>query len=228
MRFTDHHDCAVLSMFCRGKLCEQLTHGPGRVFGRGEYIFVNGSPAQSVYFLRHGLVKTSMISENGEELILAIHRPGEIFGELCLCGLERREQALAMEPSEVVEIPFEALLAHLQGNRQALTDFLSNMVRHLSEAYSQLQALAFDPTLQRLARTLLKLAQELGKPTPDGLEIDHYIRQEELAQMIGARREVVSTALNRLREMGLIDYSRKGYLTIKIKELQAHLEVPNP
>ncbi|HKS96291.1 MAG TPA: Crp/Fnr family transcriptional regulator, partial [Terriglobia bacterium] len=208
MRFTDHQHCAVLSKFCRGKLCEQLTQRPGRVLGRGEFIFLPSSPADSVYFLRDGLVKTSTISESGEELILAIHQPGEIFGELCLCGGERHAQALAMEPSEVVEIPFEALMAHLQGNRQALTDFLSNLVRHLAEAYSQLETLAFDPTVQRLARTLLKLAQELGKPTPDGLEIDHYIRQEELAQMIGARREVVSTALNRLREMGLIDYSR--------------------
>jgi Mn-dependent DtxR family transcriptional regulator len=72
---------------------------------------------------------------------------------------------------------------------------------------------------------LLRLAKELGgEQTPEGQEIAHYIKQEELAQMIAASREVVSSSLNQLRTLGLINYSRKGRLTVNVGALQAYLE----
>lgn len=77
---------------------------------------------------------------------------------------------------------------------------------------------------ERLARTLVILADTLGEDTPEGTHIVHYVRQEELAQMLAARREVVSGLLNRLRERGLISYSRKGEITVHRAPLQAYLD----
>jgi len=56
-----------------------------------------------------------VVSEGGNELILGLHKPGEIFGELCFCGGERREQAMAIEESEVVEIRFDNLATESPG-----------------------------------------------------------------------------------------------------------------
>ncbi len=226
VNLTDHDHRRVISGLLGGKLCDQLTQRPGRKFSPGEFIFVRGDTARSIYFLRQGLVKTTISSEEGEELILGVHKPGEVFGELCLCSGERRAQAVAMEATEVVEIRFDDLITHLQQNRQALTNFLTNVVQHLSEAYDQLRMLAFEKTLQRMALALLKLAQKLGKPTAEGVEIEHYLRQEELAQMIGVAREVASSTLNHLRTMGLVTYSRKGRITVNTKALQAYLNLP--
>ena len=219
-----HAGCRALSGVLRGALCEQLARRPGRRVVAGEFLYLTGDRAKSLYYLRAGLAKTSRVSPAGEELIVRIHRPGEIFGELCVCAGERREQAMALEPSDVVEILLDDLLAQLRRSPDAALDLVTALCERLGEAYARVQSLSFEPAAERLARTLLMLADTLGEATSDGVHIAHYVRQEELAQMIAARREVVSGLLNRLRERGLIDYSRKGPISVNRAALQAHLD----
>jgi CRP/FNR family cyclic AMP-dependent transcriptional regulator len=82
----------------------------------------------------------------------------------------------------------------------------------------------FDDTATSLARTLIKLGTQLGHPAVGGVEIPHYVRQEDLAEMIGASREVVSSLLNRLRKLQLVEYRRKGRLLVRTAALLDYLE----
>jgi CRP/FNR family cyclic AMP-dependent transcriptional regulator len=224
MNFTDDHGCLALSTVFRGKLCEQLSSRSTRHVPAGQTIYTTADPGDSVYFLRSGLVKTSVISEKGKELLLSIYGPGAIFGELCFCSGQRREQAVAMEGSEVVEILFDDLVSELAKSRQAMLDMFNAICLRLSQAHDQLMILSFDKTMERLALKVLELADELGDSTVEGTNIAHYIRQEELAQMIAAPREVVSSLLNELREMDLVTYSRKGRLTVRTTALRTYLD----
>ena len=208
MNMADHRHCQALSGCFRGKLCEQLMNRPGRPVAKGELVYGLGDSAQSVFFLRRGLVKLTSLTEEGRELILRLHQAGEVFGELCHCTGERREQAVAMENSEIVELSFDEFVAHLQGSRQAMLMFLSNVAQQHSAAYEKIQTLSFSSTMERLVRTLARLADEFGVPDGEWIRLTHYFRQDDLAQMIGARREVVSTLLNQLRDQGLITYAR--------------------
>jgi CRP/FNR family transcriptional regulator len=124
----------------------------------------------------------------------------------------------------VVEITLEELLKQLQRNPQAALDLVTALCERLGALSGRLQSLSFEPTPVRLARTLLLLADTLGSLGPEGTRTVHYVRQEELAQMIAARREVVSGLLNVLRAEGLIDYSRKGHITVRRDALQRHLD----
>ena len=72
-------------------------------------------------------------------------------------------------------------------------------------------------------RTLGRLADEFGEPDGEWIRLTHYFRQDDLAQMIGARREVVSTLLNQLREQGLITYARKDGVLLRRAELDRFL-----
>ncbi len=108
--------------------------------------------------------------------------------------------------------------------RSPLTTFLGLVCERLSESYDRLAMLSFDDTTTRLARTLIKLGTQLGQPTVGGVEIPHYVRQEDLAEMIGASREVVSSLLNRLRKLRLVDYRRKGRLLIRTAALLDYLD----
>src|SRR4051812_21132209 len=54
--------------------------------------------------------KSSIASEDGKELILRLHKPRDILGELCFCDGRRREQAVAMEDSEIIQIPLDDLI----------------------------------------------------------------------------------------------------------------------
>ncbi|MFO0774007.1 MAG: Crp/Fnr family transcriptional regulator [Nitrospiraceae bacterium] len=214
MNLLDHRQCTALSRCFRGKICDQLLGRPGRSVAKGEPVYSVGESAQSVFFLRRGLIKLTAVNEDGRELILRLHQSGDVFGDLCHCTGERRESAIAMEEVEIVELQFDEFIAHLQANRPALLLFLSNVAQQLSSAYELIQTLSFDSTMERLVRTLIRLAEEFGEPEGECVKVSHHFRQDELAQMIGARREVVSTLLNRLREQGAITYARKDGLLL--------------
>jgi len=110
----------------------------------------NGDAARSVYLVRRGLIKTAFVSPAGQELTLRMHPPGDVFGELCLCSGERREQAVALEASEVVTITLEMLLARLRQDPLAALDLTA----------AQNSLLDAEKTLKR--------AQLLGSRFPHG------------------------------------------------------------
>jgi CRP-like cAMP-binding protein len=219
-----HGECLVLSSLFRGNLCAQLTARPGRRFDAEQPVYHAGDASHEVYYLRSGLVKIVGLSADGREAILDIHKPGEIFGLFCLCGSSRADSAVAMEESEVVTITLADLVARLSESRDALEGFILTVSQRLTRAYDTIQELAFESVPARLAHVLLRLADEMGHETENGIELEHYITQEELGQMLSARREVVSTALGKMRERGLVEYTRRGKLTINRRALTDFVE----
>jgi CRP/FNR family transcriptional regulator len=226
-RLTAHPQCIAMSDLFRGKLCEELGRRPSRRVKAGEFLYHMGEAARSVYLVRRGLIKTSLVSPGGQQLTLRIHKTGDILGELCLCAGERREQAVALEESDVVEIPLDLLLARLRRDPSAALDFAKAASARLLETYQRLESLSAEPAMGRLARALLDLASDLGQPAAHGIQIPHHITQEELGRLISARREVVSSLLNELRKTGLISYTRRGYIVIDRDALQDLLESIN-
>jgi CRP/FNR family transcriptional regulator, cyclic AMP receptor protein len=225
---TQHGRCQTLASLMRGELCEQFARRPGLRRDAGRYLYFIGEPAKSLYYLKSGLVKTSRMSAEGDETILQLHRAGDVLGELCFCVGTRLEQAVALEPSEVVEIPLVDILARFRHAPDAALELVLVLSERLGSMHDRVQSLAVEPTMERLARTLLLLASSLGEETPGGTQITHYVKQEELAQMVAARREVVSGLLNRLRERGLIQYSRKSAISVRRDALQAYVNSLRP
>jgi CRP/FNR family transcriptional regulator, cyclic AMP receptor protein len=197
---------------------------PARPIRAGQHLYRTGHQAHSLFLVRTGLIKTSTISPAGEELTLRLHKPGDLLGELCLCGGGRRENAVAMEASTITEISVGALVSRLRNDADAAVELAAAVCDRLTDAYEQIESLSWDTVLYRLVRTLLRLADELGEPSESGTRLAHYIRQEELARLVGARREVVSGLLNRLRGSGHISYSPRGAITIRRMALEQFLE----
>src|ERR687897_2805548 len=154
-RLADHSQCVAVSHLFRGKLCAELGRKPARHVQSGEFLYHMGEAARSVYLVRGGLIKTSMVSPGGHELTLRIHKAGDILGELCLCADERREQAVALEESQIVEIPLDLLIARLRRDPEAALDFAAAASEHLLQTYQRLQSLSVEPAMGRLTRTLL-------------------------------------------------------------------------
>jgi CRP/FNR family transcriptional regulator, cyclic AMP receptor protein len=223
-RLSNHAQCVVLSSCLRGKLCQQMTPLPPRHFRAGERIYLMGNPAQSLFLLQSGLVKTSVISPDGEELTLRIHGSGDILGELCLCGGGRRDEALALEPSTVAELPMSVLMGRLKRDPEVAMELASIMCERLADAYERVESLSWETVLERLIRTLLKLAVDFGETSVPGTHIGHYIKQDELAKIVGARREVVSGLMSRLRTSGHISYSPRGFIAVNRAALQAYVD----
>lgn len=196
---------------------------PGRHVAVSAFVYLKGDPARSVYWLRAGLVKTSVVWRDGREFILRLVRPGEFFGEVSLTAGEHDEHARALEASEIVEIPAAEFVNRVVQDPGVTAGTLWELAVRLREGRETARDLVFASTLERLCLVLRRLAAELGEPDRGFTVIPHYITQEDVARMTGARREVVSSLLNRLREGGVITYSRKGTLRIRGNILDRYL-----
>lgn len=216
---------SVLATIFRGKLCDvALRNRSVATFEKDQVIYDVGGENQTFFFLQKGFVKVGSITEDGHELIYDVRKAGDIVGELCASGQRRQDRAVALERTEVIAVPLDEVLDIVQKNRDLLRELVQVFCNSLSDAYDQLNSLAFGDTVHRLVRVLLKLGTQLGRSSGRTTELSAYLTQEEISQMVAARRERVSTAMNFLRNRGMVDYSHGGYLVLNLKALQNYAD----
>lgn len=181
-------------------------------YHKGQIIFYRGDPGTSMYVLLSGAVELTLPSDSGSEVLVALLRPGEHFGELAvLDGQPRYVTAVAAEETQVLAIARDQLVAFLQEHGQASLQValaLCLRLRHITELLADM---AFLDLLSRVAKRLCELAG-IFETVPAG-PVDVRVNQEALAEMVGASREAVNKQLARLREMALIQ-TRRGRVRI--------------
>ncbi len=182
-------------------------------YGANRTIFVQGDPADSVWYLQHGEVQLAVISQQGKEAIVSVLGDNEFFGEGCLASqLSRISTASAVTDCTLCRIE-KALMVRLLHEQHGIselfvTHLLSRNIRYEEDLVDQL----FNSSEKRLARILLLLAH-FGKESR--IETIHPgINQEHLAQMVGTTRSRVSHFMNKFRTLGFIDYTGNGGLTV--------------
>jgi len=120
-------------------------------------------------------------------------------------------------------VPFQEIMELLLNKPDLIAVLVDFLCRALKEAYMQVNMLATDDTVHRLVKVLIGLATKLGQSSEPLVEIPTYFTQEEIAQMVAARRERISTALNSLRRRGMMQYSTRGHLVLNVNALESHL-----
>jgi CRP-like cAMP-binding protein len=211
---------SALAGIFRGRFCDILL--PGRVataFAEDAVVYELGETQRALWFVRRGIVKIGTITADGREIIYDVRKEGDVVGELCAFEPVRRDRAVVVERADLVSVALTDALDALARHPAALQDLVEVFGGALAEAYDQLSSLANDDLMHRLRRTLRSLADKLGVPDGDFVEIGTYLTQDELAQMVKARRERVSTALNILRQSGVVQYSPRGRLRVDMRAL---------
>jgi len=74
----------------RGSLLSETKNSSAISIGKHKHVYTVGDERETVYFIEKGQIKLVMVSSEGKECMLAIHGPGDVFGELCLSGLGAR------------------------------------------------------------------------------------------------------------------------------------------
>jgi CRP/FNR family transcriptional regulator, cyclic AMP receptor protein len=214
---------SALAPIWRGRFCDTLL--PGRAtttFDREEVVYELGDKERNLFFIQNGLVKVGTIINSGREIIYDIRKDGDVVGELSCFETSRRDRAVAIERTEAVTVPFTEAMHVMAQYPALLQDFIEACGRALSEAYDQVNRLADGSVERGLVEVLQSLAEKLGHPAGQFVEIGAYLTQEELSQMVVARRERVSTALNSLRRRGIVQYSARGFLLIDTSALESY------
>lgn len=176
-------------------------------------IFDQGQPADSIFYLRQGKVKLSVLSQQGKEAIVATLSAGEFLGEGCLAGQPlRMATATTVTDCKLFRIEKSRMLRLLHEKHEISEMFvahlLSRNIRYEADLVDQL----FNSSEKRLARILLLLAH-FGKESRAERVLPE-VSQDDLAQMIGTTRSRVSHFMNKFRKLGFVDYSDNDGLTV--------------
>ncbi len=176
-------------------------------------IYIQGAPADAVYFLLHGKVELAVTSEDGKEAIIATLGPGDFFGEGCLASQPvRTGSATSVGKSTLAKVPKPAmtrLLCADPGLSQVFISFLlARLVRNEADFVDQI----FNSSEKRLARMLLLLSH-FGEHSTTETVVDG-VNQEHLAQMVGTTRSRINVFMNKFRTLGYIDYRPGQGLTV--------------
>jgi CRP/FNR family transcriptional regulator, cyclic AMP receptor protein len=172
-------------------------------------VFLQGQPADALFYIRRGKVKLSVLSKQGKEAIVAILSAGEFFGEGCLAGQTvRMASAVAITDCtfDKIEKPLMERMLHEHHDISELfvKHLLSRNIRYEADLVDQL----FNSSEKRLARILLLLSH-FGKESKAETVVPR-VSQDTLAQMVGTTRSRVSHFMNRFREHGFIEYDDGG------------------
>jgi CRP/FNR family cyclic AMP-dependent transcriptional regulator len=197
-----------------------------RRFRRGETIFHQGDPGDSLFLIVEGAVKIVLPSPEGEEAaIIATLSKGDFFGELALLdGAYRSATAVALEQTGTLVLrqePFERLLDTDVGLRHALLAGLAGELRRLT---GHVEELHFLDLPGRLASRIVRMAEERSPGERGEVELPWPFTQSEVAAMIGGTRQTVNRLLADLVDQDLIRFQKDVLIIPSVDRLSRAAE----
>jgi CRP/FNR family transcriptional regulator, cyclic AMP receptor protein len=180
---------------------------------RGERLFSEGDKGDRLYIILTGKIKLTKAAPDGRENLLSVHGPGEMFGELSLFDpIPRTSSATAITQAELAGLAHDAMRAFLATRPEVSMHLLQALAQRLRRINEVKADLVFTDVPGRVAKALLDLSERFGVQTPEGMQVNHDLTQEELAQLVGASRETVNKALADFAARGWIHLAAKSVL----------------
>jgi CRP-like cAMP-binding protein len=172
---------------------------------RNDIVFGEDDPPDAMYVVRSGRIAMANTSVDGRESVMALMEAGDLFGEMPLLdGGKRSASARALEPSELVRVPYGPVEEVLRERPELLWGVVRLLVQRLRTTDAALADSVFLDVTGRTAKRLLELAGGAD-------EFVLPVTQEELAGMVGASRERVNKALSAFIRLGWLEQSERRY-----------------
>jgi CRP/FNR family cyclic AMP-dependent transcriptional regulator len=208
----------------RKLLHQEMSHVTPLTIAKHTNVYTCGDHDERIFFIESGQIKLSILSSAGKQCLLDIYTAGDIFGELSLAAAgRRRETATAMENTILKHVPRRQFLSRLSCN-SLLEEFVRYLTMRIGDQQQVIANLMTRNSEQRLAITLVQLAQKLGHQELRSIRIAQKISHTDLAEMVGTTRPRISIFMSRFRDLGLIDTTLEHHLIIKEKLLTEYAE----
>jgi CRP-like cAMP-binding protein len=173
-----------------------------------------GEPAELFALVQIGHLKLGQVNAAGAESLVRFIGPGDCYGAVAL--ISRRTypvSAVAVEPARVLTWSRETITSFAERLPRLKSNIFEEVTRRMTGVLSVAQELATERVPQRLAKALLRLAEQGGDQTPHGVHIVHPVTRQELADLTGATLFTVSRLMSQWESDGLLRTSR-GDVTI--------------
>jgi CRP-like cAMP-binding protein len=182
-------------------------------YSRNEAIYSPGQRAQKVFYVLKGAVKIAVHSGK-KDVVKYVVQPGCIFGESCLMGdWYRRDFAYAMQnDTEVLELDANALLYLMRHNFAFAQSLLHLLGERLRQTEAQLEKVVLKDSRSRILEFLHQLGLEHGRPVGTETLVKHNMTHQDIADLTGTSRQMVTAVLNQLKRSNVLYFNRKKIL----------------
>ncbi len=195
-----------------------------RLYRRGQVVFHQGDPGGCLYIIERGSVKVSLLSETGEEALLAIMGAGDFFGELALIdGQPRSATVIALADTRACTLDHQSFLAFFGASPEAavaVCGALAARLRQMNQRFAEVISLDLPG---RLAKCLLELAERNGEAVAEGVAFELPLSQREIGELVGASRQSVNRALAQWEHLGLLRRRHRRIVLVRPDALQRRI-----
>lgn len=181
-----------------------------RGYEEGETIYRSGAPADGLYILATGRVKVLRPALDGSDVLVDVVTPGAMFGSVAAVGQSTHpDTAEALTVACTLWTSAADFRRVLRQHPTVALRVLDDLATRLEESQESVRRLSGGTVEQRVASTLLTLADKVGEPRGDAILLQLPLTRGDLAAMTGTTTESVSRTLSRLRRAGLIETGRR-------------------
>jgi CRP-like cAMP-binding protein len=186
-----------------------------------QFIFMPDEPADYMFVLIKGRVKTGTFSSDGREVIKEILHPETLFGDLALAGeLKRSEYAQVLhDEAEYLAIRVEDFRQAMTTNQRLLFACLQHITRRLQRVEDRLAKLVLKDARERIIEFLVETADKEGRRVGYETLVKHHLTQQDIANITGTSRQTVTSVFNDLRKSNLIYFNRNSILIRDLEKL---------
>ena len=187
---------------------------------KGDALFHNGAPFTSLYAVRLGSLKTTVLSDDGREQVAGYHMPGDLLGLDGMGDNRHGCEAIALEDSELCVMPFariEELARHVPALQHNLHKVLSREIEHDHKVMLFLGSMRAE---ERLAAFLLNLSERYKSRGYSSTEFVLRMTREEIGSYLGLKLETVSRLFSRFQQEGLVQVAGRSVKLIDIPMLK--------
>lgn len=191
-------------------------------YPRSSFIYNPGEQADWVYFVIDGVVKTGTVSDDGKEVIKNVLYAGDMFGELGLSGMQERPDFAASLKGEVeiLRLPIKIIRELINRNPAIGLRMIEKLGERITRSEKRLEQLVFDDARTRIIAFLLEQAEKNGKKFGDETLIRHGFTHQDMANITGTSRQLVTIILNELKKDNLINFDRSSILIRDVNQLK--------
>jgi len=184
-------------------------------FRKNEIILQEEDTNEYMYIILDGKVKVVQTTEDGKEILLAIHQAGDSFGEMSLIdGKTSPATVMATENSTAAIVSKKDFYSIIETQKKVLNNLLLLLCSRYRESWEKIQMLNYKNASHRVKILFLMLSDKYGEKTPEGITLNIKLTHQEIAEMTGMTRETVTRVIDKWQRDGEINVLKNKFIRL--------------
>lgn len=184
-------------------------------FKKNETVFYEEDTNELMYLILIGKIKAIRTTEDGKEIILAIHKAGSFFGEMSLIDGKTAPASIVALENSLLAIITKEDFTEITMNYPAVTmNLLKILCSRLRKSWDNVQLLNFNNAAQRVKMLLYSLSEDHGTKSENGVDLNIKLTHQDISDMSGLTRETVTRVIDKMQKSKEISVGKNKLISL--------------